>query len=67
MRFAPGINIRIHLDRILKHFEIFVFLSFLFVGHPHKNLKFYRLGYKKVQIIIKSDAKVFGHPPKNFS
>ena len=32
MRFAPGINIRTHLDRILKHFEIFVFFDFLICG-----------------------------------
>ena len=34
MRFAPGIDIRTHLDRILRYFEILDFLNFLFVGSP---------------------------------
>ena len=34
MRFAPGIDIRTHLDRILRYFEILDFLNFLFVGPP---------------------------------
>ena len=32
MRFAPGIDIRTHLERILRHFEILDFSNFLFVG-----------------------------------
>ena len=34
MRFAPGIDIKIHLERILKYFEILDFSTFLFVGSP---------------------------------
>ena len=34
MRFAPGIDIRIHLERILRYFEILDFFDFLFVGSP---------------------------------
>ena len=34
MCFAPGIDIRTHLDRILRYFEILDFLNFLFVGPP---------------------------------
>ena len=32
MRFAPGIDIRTHLERSLRHFEILDFFEFLFVG-----------------------------------
>ena len=34
MRLAPGIDIRTHLDRILRYFEILDFFEFLFVGPP---------------------------------
>ena len=34
MRFAPGIDVRTYLERILRHFEILDFLTFLFVDSP---------------------------------
>ena len=46
--------------------ENFRFFEFFICGSRHKNLKFYRLGCKKAQKIIKIHRKVFGAPPKNF-
>ena len=41
MRFAPGIDIRTHLERILRHFEILDFFEFFICGftknRPRKN------------------------------
>ena len=41
MRFAPGIDIRIHLERILRHFEILDFFDIFICGftkiRPRRN------------------------------
>ena len=58
-----------HRNLIRSNFEKnenFQFFEFFICGSRHKNLKFYSLGCKKVQKIIKIHRKVFGAPPKNF-
>ena len=52
MRFAPGIDIRTHLERILRYFEILDFLEFFICGFTKNRTRRNFYGLRNFEIIL---------------
>ena len=53
MRFAPGIDIRTHLERILRHFEILDFFELFICGFTKNETRRNFYGSRNFEIILK--------------